>query len=53
LGAGLRISVKVLSLFGILYFPSNPTNKNRMTALPIRRACRLFNKAEEDQNEES
>jgi len=24
-----------------------------MTALPIRRACRLFNKAEEDQNEES
>jgi len=24
-----------------------------MTALPIRRACRFFNKAEEDQNEES
>jgi len=37
-------------LFGILYFPSNLTNKNRMTALSIRRACRLFNKAEEDQN---
>jgi len=53
LGAGLRISVKVLSLFGILYFPSTPTNKNRMTALPIRRACRFFNNAEEDQNEES